>query len=738
MSMKSRGIEGWLGVLLGSAALGACASGGSGPPLASAPVELPPPPPAPPPAGGSFDTPEYRRSSAATQSNLLSVWNAGLTGAGVTVGIVDSGIAQASAEFAGRIHPASRDVTGANRGIGDEDGHGTAVAAVIGAARNGVSIVGIAPEARLAVMRGDRAGTCAAESGCKFTDSSVAAGVNAATDAGARVINISLGGSPGSATLRAAWQRATSAGAVLVIGAGNDSSAEVDPLPRSALNAGNSANIIVVGAANANRDIASFSNRAGSAASNFLLAPGQSIRTFVETGQEFLFSGTSLAAPAVSGAVALLAQAFPNLTGAQIVELLLRNADDLGAPGPDPIYGWGLLNIGRAFAPSGTTVLAGTRVAVSLVNNGALGAPMGPGAGFAAGIGDVGITDAYGRTYGLRIGDTLRAASPARLGPALLAASIQRSGLSLPAGRLALRLDGAVPRTLPGLAPGADIDAHLGLAQKGMGPFSGTASRFADGGVLVRAGPFQVAAGSGLAAPLLPGEGGADGLVARDALGFGAGRIAGRLSAGVAGGGFELAVARTVADAGAAAVAGLPTGVRVERTGMGMAFSRDRLRLGLTAGVEREDGAFLGSRLSPVFGLTGGSGRYLGVCADAILGPLDLRASALQGWHRAEAGGGLLAGSDGIETFAWSIHAGAPLGPGRLSLDVAGPQGVVAGAFDLAAGGKAGLALTAREVAVEAGYALGPLSLSAFVRNNAGHRAGLLDSGAAVRFQTRF
>jgi hypothetical protein len=724
-------------LLLSALVLGACASGGS-PPVASAPAEAPPPP-TPPSAGGNFDTPEYRRSSAAVQSNVLSVWNAGLTGAGVTVGVVDSGIAETNPEFAGRIHPASRDVTGANRGIRDEDGHGTAVAAVIAAARNGVSIVGIAPESRLAVMRGDRAGTCAAESGCSFTDSSVAAGVNGATDAGARVINISLGGSPGSAALRAAWQRATGAGAVLVIGAGNDSAAEIDPLPRSALNAGNGANIIVVGAASSSRDIASFSNRAGTAANNFILAPGQSIRTFVETGQEFLFSGTSLAAPAVSGAVALLAQAFPNLTGAQLVELILRNADDLGAPGPDPIYGWGLLNIGRAFAPSGTTVLLGSRLPVSLVNNGSLGAPMGDGAGFAAGLGEVGITDGYGRTYGLMIGDTLRRASPARLGPALMAASAERSGLWLPVGRLALRLEGATQRQLPGLAPGADVDAHLGLAQRGMGPFSGTAARFTDGGVALAAGPFRVAAGSGLAAPALPTDGAAAGLVARDALGAGAGRIASRVSAGAVAGGLEIAVAHSVADVGAAALAGLPTGVRLERTALALAYGGPRARVGLSAGVDREEGAFLGTRLSPLFGLAGGTGRTLGAFGEAGIGPVDLRVAASGGWHQADAGGGLLAASEAVRSFGWSLHAAAPLGPGHLMLDLAGPDAVTAGGFRLAASGSlAPLAPGARETAVEAGYALGPAILSGFVRGNAGHQEGLTDSGVAVRLSTRF
>ncbi|GAA3262563.1 hypothetical protein GCM10020258_27010 [Sphingomonas yabuuchiae] len=61
------------------------------------------------------------------------------------------------------------------------------------------------------------------------------------------------------------------------------------------------------------------------------------------------YSGTSPAAAAISGAVALVAQARPNLTGAQIVTLLLANATDAGTPGPDNVFGKGILNIAAIF-----------------------------------------------------------------------------------------------------------------------------------------------------------------------------------------------------------------------------------------------------------------------------------------------------------------------------------------------------------------------------------------------------
>ena len=105
--------------------------------------------------------------------------------------------------------------------------------------------------------------------------------------------------------------------------------------------------------------ISTFSNRAGTGAQYYLTALGYRDRAPDQTGTQFLWSGTSFSAPTITGAVALLAQAFPNLTGAQIVDILFQSADDLGAAGIDAIYGHGRLNIARAFQPIGTTSLAG-------------------------------------------------------------------------------------------------------------------------------------------------------------------------------------------------------------------------------------------------------------------------------------------------------------------------------------------------------------------------------------------
>lgn len=733
-------------LLLAGVGLGACSSSGTAPaPVAPAVVPPAPPPPPPPTPIAALDTPEYRRTGTATGANVLPVWAAGHEGRGVTVGLVDTGIALDSPEFAGRIAPQSRDVTGSGRSIRDEDGHGTAVAGVLAAARNDRSIVGIAPQATIAVMRGDRAGSCSTESGCGFTDSSLAAGINAAVDAGAQVLNISLGGSSGSSQVRSAWARATGAGTILVIGAGNDSASEIDPLPRSAFQAANPALVIVVGAATAAGEIASFSNRAGAAASNYLLAPGAAVRSFDQDGREFLYSGTSLAAPVVAGAAALLAGAFPNLSGAQIVELLLITADDRGAPGIDPVTGRGLLNIGRAFQPQGTTTLAGSRTPVSLAQNGSLGPAM--GSSFGTALGAVAIEDGYGRPYKLAIGQTLRPASPARLAGALLDAPVAAAALAVPAGPVRLALT-ASRRALLGLPAGADPDVGLGLAHRGMGPFSAVTSRLADGGVALAAGPLRLAAGTGMAAPPIPGESGTRGLVAPDALAPEAGAIRDRIAAEVALGRVALGVSQTCAGV----TRPLPGQGRDGRNGRRttLALATRAGALGLAAHLTHEDDreGLLGTRLGPAFGLLGSTSRSLGGAISLDLAMLgldmaDLRLAASRGWHTPRlADTGLLAGAGGLASTAWSAELAAPLGPGRLHLVAAGPQALARGHFRLApAPGEIRLvpaAVMARESLVEAGYRLGPVALSLYRRHNAGHFAGLGDTGGAVRLALGF
>ena len=425
--------------------LSACGGSDSGvastPPSPPPPAVVPPPPP-PPPTGTNYNTAEYLRSNAAVQAQALAAYQAGATGRGVTAAVIDSGIAVNGAEFTGRISALSADLAG-SRGIQDEDGHGTAVAGVLLGAKNDVGIHGVAFGATLLVARTDTPGTCSnttgPDAGCSHNNNNIAGGIDLAVSAGARVINMSLGGASANTTLRAAIGRATAAGVIIVISAGNDGvtdpTAAVNPdlLAQIATDPIANGLVLIAGATDSNKVLADFSNKAGSGSAYYLTALGVEVRANDQTGTAFLWSGTSFSAPVISGAVALLAQAFPNLTGAQIVDLLLRTTTDLGATGVDAVYGHGELNIAKAFSPQGQTSLGSTNVAVSLRNNGTLSAPMGDAA--QTGMSTT-IRDSYDRAYTVDLSPTLaRAPQSLQLTPALTDArrhlNARSSGMTL-------------------------------------------------------------------------------------------------------------------------------------------------------------------------------------------------------------------------------------------------------------------------------------------------------------------
>jgi hypothetical protein len=384
---------------------------------------------------GSYDTTEYRTTAGAVSMNALTAYRNGGTGAGIRVGVIDSGIDLQSAEFGDcsgglgtgtcRITAASIAAAG-NSTIDDEGGHGTAVAFTIAGRRNDAGTHGVAFDAQLIVTRADAPGTCADTSedgGCNFGDNAIAAGVDAARAGGARVINISLGGgSPGSRLLQAI-SNATAAGIVVVISAGNDGDKPegVNPDPFAggiAASAAARGLVIIAGSVGTGDQISSFSNRAGTGANTYLTAVGERVRAPDQNNVAKLWSGTSFSAPQIAGAVALLAQAFPNLTGAQIVQLLYATARDAGAAGVDPVYGRGVIDLTRAFQPVGTTSLAGSSGVVSTGFNGALSTPMGDAR---QGMLGAVVLDSFDRAFATELARSIVRQGPARRLPALMA-----------------------------------------------------------------------------------------------------------------------------------------------------------------------------------------------------------------------------------------------------------------------------------------------------------------------------
>ena len=741
-------------LLLGGAGLSLAACGGAGgpgpQPLSSTPAAVTPAPtPTPTPVPTiNYDTAEYRRSGAAVQSGAITAWQAGATGSGVTIGFIDSGINANSPEFAGRIAAASRDVSGQARGIQDVSGHGTAVAGVAAAGRNDSQIMGVAFNATLAVFRADN-GQCT--DGCNYTDSAIAAGLDAAVAANSRVVNISLGGSSAGPGLRSAFNRAVGAGTVLVISAGNDGAAQPDALPLAALNTTGSTNIIIAGSVDGNGVISGFSNRAGLAQNNFLVALGEGVRSFDHTGQAFLYSGTSFAAPTVSGAVALLAHAFPNLTGTRIAEILFTSADDLGVPGTDPVYGRGRLNIARAMAPIGQTSLAGTAVAVSPLPAGSLGAAMGNGLSTGAGLKSVPVTDAFDRAYTLALGATMRPAYAGRLAGRLESARLESTETRLGTGAISGQLSLSATPFRGRLAADAfrDTDtpqAHLGLAQRGVDRTAAGRNPLRETRLTLRAGDGGLSLASGrLAGEALPGAA-PGGFVAADGLAPDEGTgTAGRqlVMADVSRGGLTLAFGADSRRLVLPRTLGLSDTARQDRLLVAAAWARGPLQLAVQAADVQDMGALLGTRLDPSFGLMGGRTQTLGGAAMLVAGGYSLRLAGTQGWVTPHtSGGGLLRADGALGTQGWSATGTLPMGGGLVTMRLAQPIAVTSGRFLLANGTPLAAGVTAQEQVVELGYGTSlfgaPLSLGAFERRNAGNIAGLTDRGAAFTWRLGF
>lgn len=260
------------------------------------------------------------------------VWQANVTGRGIKVGIVDTGIDPQHPDFAGRIAQ-RQDFTG--EGNVDNNGHGTHVAGIIGGsgAASATKYRGVAPECSLyiaKVLRGNGAGRM----------SDVMAGVEWATQQGAQVINLSLGSDgacDGTDALSVLCDAAVAQGTVVCVAAGN-----AGPGAATVGSPGCAKTVITVGATTKTDQVANFSSRGPTSDGRIkpdVCFPGASIVACRASGTAMgtpidaaytSASGTSMATPHAAGACALLLQAKPGLSPQQIKAILMNTASDLG------------------------------------------------------------------------------------------------------------------------------------------------------------------------------------------------------------------------------------------------------------------------------------------------------------------------------------------------------------------------------------------------------------------------
>lgn len=259
------------------------------------------------------------------------VWERGFTGKGVKVAVVDTGIDPQHPDFAGRILAFTSFVGGNGE---DDHGHGTHVAGIIAGSgeASGGKYRGVAPEALILsakVLKADGSGMM----------SDVMAGIEWAVEQGAKIINLSLG-SPGPCdgtdALSVMCDAAVKAGVVVCAAAGNDG-----PHPGTVGSPGCAREVITVGASNDNDQVAPFSSRGPTADGRTkpdILFPGVGIVSCRASGTSMgnpldnfytSASGTSMATPHASGVAALLLQAYPDLTPAQIKAKMMNSALNL-------------------------------------------------------------------------------------------------------------------------------------------------------------------------------------------------------------------------------------------------------------------------------------------------------------------------------------------------------------------------------------------------------------------------
>jgi subtilisin family serine protease/PKD repeat protein len=299
------------------------------------------------------------------QINAPFLWAEGFNGSGIKIAILDTGIYSAHPMLQGKV--ILEEVFTGETNVQDVNGHGTHAAGIAAgkkAAEEGY--IGVAPEAYLInakVLNDSGDGTeLAIISGMNWA---IDPDGNSSTDDGADIISMSLGGPYVSdGPLNSAVRDAVAKGIIVVISSGNCGSPEYCGGYIGVTSPGNTEEAITVGAVDDLNNWAPFSSGQdfGSYIKPDVVAPGVNIISSVPGGYA-AFSGTSMAAPHVAGAIALLLQSNPELESEQVKYIIEATAKPLGKPGKDTMYGSGLIDLSK-FIPPNVNKLLKFRISV--------------------------------------------------------------------------------------------------------------------------------------------------------------------------------------------------------------------------------------------------------------------------------------------------------------------------------------------------------------------------------------
>jgi subtilisin family serine protease len=348
---------------------------------------------------------------------VTNAWARGITGKGVTIAVLDNGFDLTHSDFTGKV-VASKNFNSVVAASNPKDPtavtwgwHGTLMTGIAAGANNGAGTVGVAPDAKLLLGQVGQGGTMTS-----VEMAAVYKGIDWASSLGATVINLSLGSNFDTnfqkqitllnASQSGIWKApasygsmygysikevnafavGTNRGSIIVASSGNQGlpyaqfpgafATQVDSTGKLVLGG----RMLIVGATDSTgTSMAPFSNRAGSICTNimgttcndpylvkdfYVVAPGMQVygshanQLNMGTNGSTAVQGTSPAAAYVSGGIALMKQAWPQLRPEQLVAITLNTAKDLGAKGVDDVYGHGLVDFDAATKPMGTLVLA--------------------------------------------------------------------------------------------------------------------------------------------------------------------------------------------------------------------------------------------------------------------------------------------------------------------------------------------------------------------------------------------
>lgn len=410
--------------------------------------------------GAIKDANEYRTEEFWSQANNKyddvhaaiksdAAWSRGWTGKGSTVVIADSGANVNHTDLDDKI-VATKNFMDDSTDVTDIVGHGTHVAGIVGAELNGEGMIGVAPDANLMVAKvaydnGAVSFSLARKAAAWGRDNgSVAINLSAETrlDNGFKnsIVKTSDGeyysnhwyyginGYNGAKSEAVYWKTALGDEQVLVKAAGNaglDYSAGMNQMATATDDNGNlimNGQMLIVGNWNIAEDrIAGGSNKAGNVCTTYvdgvckdaaqikdyyILAPGTKIYSTGKNGNYLHMTGTSMAAPVVTGAIAVIHQMWPHMKGNNLVKLLTQTADKTITGYDENVHGQGLLDLDKATQPVGATGIpttGRTSGGVASLSGGISG-----NMGNVAELSNVMVLDSFERDYYVDLSNTVK------------------------------------------------------------------------------------------------------------------------------------------------------------------------------------------------------------------------------------------------------------------------------------------------------------------------------------------